>query len=301
MNTSLLRYAVTYAACGSAQKAAERLGVSRSSVTRNIKRLEEELGAPLFIAAPDGVVPTYTGDICLRYAREILNVEEDLSFDLAEDGVYQGSVSIGMGANRAQRVLPVVLPEFHRRYPGISVQLYELSTADISIGLMNQRLDFAVVGQSHTTSGISFEPLMTERLVLVAPKEDSFARDHSYQLGGIPTVRLEDFSKKQFILGFPNQKSRLVSDRIFKSLSLDVKIVFQTLNSVTAALLAYNGLAYALVPESCTFERENHIPHYHLAPELDAEWIIGIATLDKYPLSPAARLMRNLVRRICGV
>ena len=259
MNTSLLRYAVTYAACGSAQKAAERLGVSRSSVTRNIKRLEEELGAPLFIAAPDGVVPTYTGDICLRYAREILNVEEDLSFDLAEDGVYQGSVSIGMGANRAQRVLPVVLPEFHRRYPGISVQLYELSTADISIGLMNQRLDFAVVGQSHTTSGISFEPLMTERLVLVAPKEDSFARDHSYQLGWIPTVRLEDFSKKQFILGFPNQKSRLVSDRIFKSLSLDVKIVFQTLNSVTAALLAYNGLAYALVPESCTFERENHI------------------------------------------
>ena len=112
MNTSLLRYAVTYAACGSAQKAAERLGVSRSSVTRNIKRLEEELGAPLFIAAPNGVVPTYTGDICLRYAREILNVEEDLSFDLAEDGVYQGSVSIGMGANRAQRVLPEVLPEF---------------------------------------------------------------------------------------------------------------------------------------------------------------------------------------------
>ena len=72
MNTSLLRYAVTYAACGSAQKAAERLGVSRSSVTRNIKRLEEELGAPLFIAAPDGVVPTYTGDICLRYARPLL-------------------------------------------------------------------------------------------------------------------------------------------------------------------------------------------------------------------------------------
>ena len=207
MNTSLLRYAVTYAACGSAQKAAERLGVSRSSVTRNIKRLEEELGAPLFIAAPDGVVPTYTGDICLRYAREILNVEEDLSFDLAEDGVYQGSVSIGMGANRAQRVLPVVLPEFHRRYPGISVQLYELSTADISIGLMNQRLDFAVVGQSHTTSGISFEPLMTERLVLVAPKEDSFARDHSYQLGGSPQYGWRTSPKSSLFWAFPTKKA----------------------------------------------------------------------------------------------
>lgn len=295
MNTSLLRYAVTYAACGSAQKAAERLGVSRSSVTRNIKRLEEELGSPLFIAAPDGVVPTYTGSICLRYAREILNVEEDLSFDLAEDGVYQGSVSIGMGANRAQRVLPIVLPEFHRRYPAISVQLYELSTADISIGLMNQRLDFAVVGQPHTASDISFEPLMTERLVLVAPKGDSFAQAHSYQQDGQWMVRLEDFSKKQFILGFPNQKSRAVSDRIFKNLSLDVKVVFQTLNSVTAALLAYNGLAYALVPESCTISGENRLFHYHLPSELDAEWIIGIATLDKYPLSHAASQLRSLM------
>lgn len=295
MNTSLLRYAVTYAACGSAQKAAERLGVSRSSVTRNIKRLEEELGSPLFISTPDGIVPTYTGDICLRYAREILNVEEDLSFDLAEDGVYQGSVSIGMGANRAQRLLPAVLPEFHRRYPAISLQLYELSSADISIGLMNQRLDFAVVGQPHPAAGISFEPLMTERLVLVAPKGDLFARSHSYQLDEKPIVQLNAFSKKQFILGFPNQKSRLVCDRIFKALSLDVKIVFQTLNSVTAALLAYNGLAYALVPESCTSAGEILLPHYYLPPELDAEWVIGIATLDKYPLSHAAGQLRSLM------
>lgn len=295
MNTSLLRYAVTYAACGSAQKAAERLGVSRSSVTRNIKRLEDELGAPLFITTPDGVVPTYTGDICLRYAREILNIEEDLAFDLADDGVCQGTVSIGMGTNRAQRLLPMVLPEFHRRYPAISVQLYELSTSDISIGLMNQRLDFAVVGQPSAVSGMSFAPLTTERLVLVAPRDDLFALEHSYSYLGRPTVHLEDFSEKRFILGFPNQKSRLVADRILKSLSLNVKIVFQTLNSVTAALLAHNGLAYALVPESCTSVGENQLPHYCLSPELGAEWVIGIATLDKYPLSHAAGQLCNLM------
>lgn len=301
MNTSLFRYAIAYAACGSAQKAAERLGVSRSSVTRNIKRLEDELGAPLFITTPDGVVPTYLGDTCLRYAREILNVEESLFFDLAEDGVYQGTVSIGMGANRAQRVLPVVLPEFHRRYPAISVQLYELSTADISIGLMNQRLDFAVVGKPSAAAEIAFEPLMKERLVLVAPKADTFVAAHSYLRDGKPTVRLEDFSEKQFILGYPNQKSRTVCDRIFKELSLNVTVIFQTLNSVTAALLAYSGLAYALVPESCTSVEENCLPHYYLPPELDAEWIIGIATLEKYPLSHAASQLRNLMLEKFGI
>ena len=81
MNTALLRYAVEYAACGSAQKTAARLGVNRSSVTRNIKRLEEELGAQLFITTGDGPVPTNFGEICLRYAREILKEEENLRFD----------------------------------------------------------------------------------------------------------------------------------------------------------------------------------------------------------------------------
>lgn len=295
MNTSLLRYAVVYAACGSAQKAAERLGVNRSSVTRNIKRLEEELGSPLFISTPDGVVPTYAGDICLRYAREILNVEEDLSFDLTEKGIYQGTVSIGMGPNRAQRLLPTVLPEFYQRYPAISVQLYELSTADISIGLMNQRLDFAVVGEPETAAGLSFEPLMKERLVLVAPKGDTFAQSHSFQQNGLQIVHLEDFSGKPFILGFPNQKSRFVGDSIFQKLALDVKVVFQTRNSVTAALLANNGLAYALVPESCTAVGEIQLTHYHLPPQLGAEWGIGIVTLDKYPLSHAAGQLRNFM------
>lgn len=300
MNTTLLRYAVAYAACGSAQKTAEQLQVSRSSVTRNIKRLEEELGTTLFISAPGGIVPTYAGDICLRYAREILNMEEDLSFDLAGDGVYQGTVSIGMGANRAQRLLPRLLPEFHRRYPAISVELYELSTADISIGLMNQRLDFAVVGQPGAAKGITFEPLMTERLVLVAPKGDAFAWEHSFQLGEKRMVRLEDFAQKPFVLGFPNQKSRSVSDRIFREFGIEVQIAFQTLNSVTAAMLAYNGLGYALVPESCTVMGENQVRHYHLPPELKAEWIIGIVSLEDCPLSHAAGQLRQMMLEKCG-
>lgn len=298
MNTTLLRYAVEYAACGSSQKTAERLGVNRSSVTRNIKRLEEELGTQLFLVTADGAVPTYSGDICLRYAREILKVEEDLRFDVVGEGVYNGTINIGMGASRAQQILPRVLPEFHRRYPNISVQLHEMSTAEISVGLLDRRLDFAVVGNPFSGQGFSFEPLLTERLVLVAPKGDAFAASCCQVRQGKPYIPLENFRDKPFILGYPDQKSRRVCDRIFQKLGFEPRVVFQTRNNRTAAMLAYNGLAYALVLESCTQSEPENIDCYYLDPALDAGWAIGIAALGQDSMSHAAAQLKKLMSDI---
>lgn len=295
MNTTLLRYAVEYAACGSSQKTAERLGVNRSSVTRNIKRLEEELGTQLFLVTADGTVPTYSGDICLRYAREILKVEEDLRFDMVGEGMYNGTINIGMGASRAQQILPQVLPEFHRRYPSISVQLHEMSTADISIALLNRRLDFAVVGHPFAGEGFSFEPLLRERLVLVAPKDDAYAASCCQTIQGKPCVQLESFRDKPFVLGYPDQKSRRVCDRLFQELGYDPQIVFQTRNNRTAAMLAYNGLGYALVLENCTQSEPEAINYYYLESELDNGWPIGIVALGEDSLSHAAAQLKKLM------
>ncbi len=298
MNTALLRFAVEYIACGSAQKTAERLGVNRSSVTRNIKRLEEELGTQLFLTTVDGVIPTQTGDIFLRHARRILKIEDDLRFNFVGEALYQGTVDIGMGASRSQRQLPHVLPEFHRRYPNISVHLHETSTADLFIRLLNQRLDFAVVSQPATARGITFEPLMTEKLVLVAPKDDTFAESCSYKREGRSYVSLESFREKQFILGYPNQQSRTVCDQIFRRAGFEPRVVFQTLNNYTAARLAHNGLAYALVPESCT--EQGDFRRYHMEPELCAAWAVGIATLEGIPLSRAAQQLKEMMLKLLG-
>ena len=300
MNTTLLRYAVEFAACGSAQKAAERMGVNRSSITRNIKRLEEELGAQLFITTGDGPVPTSSGDIFLRCAREILKEEEDLRFDFAGDGVYSGTIDIGMGVSRSQQVLPAVLPEFHRRYPNISIQLHEMSTSDLSLWLLNRRLDFAVVCRPALGRGIVFEPMMTERLVLVAPRGDVFADLYSYEREGRRYIGLDRFRDKRFILGYPNQKSRSVCDRVFRRAGYEPQVVFQTRNNYTAAMLAYNGLAYALVPESCTRTEQGLIEHYQMDPELEAHWTIGIATLGENSLSHAAGQLKRLMLNALG-
>lgn len=297
MNTELLRYLVEYAACGSAQRTANRLGVNRSSVTRNIKKLETELGTKLFVNTLEGVVPTHSGDVCLRYAKEILRAEEDLRFDFAGSRGYSTTIDIGMGPTRSRRILPMVLPVFSRLYPNVSVQLHELSSADSTVALLNQRLDFAVISQPVGIESISFEPMLTERLVLVAPQGDSFIQQHAYRNADIDYVSLEYFEKASFILGYSDQKSRKESRPIFKKAGYEPKVVFQTRDSYTAAMLAYNGLGYALVPESCV---PPMVPYYRMIPGLDVSWTIGIATLGKNSLSHASEQLKLLMLQFLG-
>ena len=66
MNTEQLKYFMEFAFYGTAEKTAAQLGVSRSSVSRNIKKLEEELGSKLFTAGVQGIVLTREGDLCLK-------------------------------------------------------------------------------------------------------------------------------------------------------------------------------------------------------------------------------------------
>lgn len=301
MNTTQLRYLVEYVASGSIQKTAEVLGVSRSSITRNIKRLEEEFDTRLFINSVDGITPTHTGEVLLRYAKEILRTEEDLFFDISEQGTYYRVINIGIGASRSQRVLPAILPEFCRRYPHVSVQLHEMNTAELIVNLLNHRLAFAVISRPADTKNIDFEPVLTERLVLVAPKEDPYAESCCREEDGRRYVSLKDFRDKPFILGYPGKESRKVSDRLFRQSGYAPQIILQTRNSYTAILTAYNGLAYALVPESCIPTSEYPaIPYYRLEDGSNAEWVVGIATPNNTSLTKAAEQLKLFILNRLG-
>ncbi len=76
----------------------------------------------MFTAGVQGIVLTREGDLCLKYARKILKIEDDLRFDVAGAEQYHGKIDIAMGASRSQDTLLYVLPEFNRRYPNVSVR-----------------------------------------------------------------------------------------------------------------------------------------------------------------------------------
>lgn len=297
MNTTSLRYLSEYIAQGSAQKAADNLGISRSAITRNIKALEDSLGVPLLMSTVNGVAPTEAGLLVLRRAKEIIKIEDDLRFDFSDSQDYCGQIIVGMGGMRAQCLLPAILPEFRKKYPNVDVQIQDLRSYDDRVAaLLNHRMDFLVTGNSLPADGILFEPFMQEELVCVAPKDDPFVQDHAYTKNGRTYIRLEDFKDKPFILGYSNMKSRMVSNQAFYALGCKPRVIMQIQNSYTASLLAYNGLGYALVPLNLSkMEGGANFPVYCLEAKLQASWPVGIASLKQAGLSRAAEQLKNAI------
>lgn len=64
-------------------------------------------------------------------------------------------------------------------------------------------------------------------------------------------------------------------------------------------MLAYSGLGYTLVLESCTVREKNYVPHYFLEPEEKISWPIGVVSLTKNPLSHAAYQLQLLIPGNC--
>lgn len=298
MNTKYLRYAVELSKLNSLQKVADQFGVNRSSVSRNIKRLEDELGVPLFMKLDNKIVPTYAGDILLRFSRDIIKTEENMMFDISDDSIYCGTINIGMGTSRTMSVLTEVLPRFRSKYPNIIVELHEMCTAELIENLMSHSLDFAVVSKTMNADGITFEPLMPEELVLVAPEGDEFVKTHNYEKNGRIYADLKCFDKKPFALGHEGQKSRSVADAVFDRLEIKPNVIFQAANSYTLAMMSNNGLAYALVPLSSTKLKDPQIPFFYLDPELDVNWYVGIAYPRRGEMSRAAVQMIKIMKEM---
>lgn len=78
MNLLYLKYAVEIAACGSLNKAAEKLYIGQPNLSRTIKELETSLGVTIFERSPKGMVVTPDGEVFLQYARTILSEVESL-------------------------------------------------------------------------------------------------------------------------------------------------------------------------------------------------------------------------------
>jgi DNA-binding transcriptional LysR family regulator len=119
-----LRLVLTVARSGSLRGAAEALGIDHSTAYRRLQAIEAELGLSLFERAGGHYRATETGDrVALaaeRIEAETLALERDIT---GRDTRLSGRLRLTASETLAYRVLPRLLAEFHRRHPGIRVEL----------------------------------------------------------------------------------------------------------------------------------------------------------------------------------
>lgn len=181
MELRTLRYFLEIAREENMTKAAERLHVSQSALSRQVKSLEEELGKRLFIRHSFRIELTPEGILLRKRAEDILQMVDKTTeeFQSLDDDLH-GDIFIGCAESEAMKRLATLLVDLHRLHPGIHYHLKSGNTADIAGDLDKGLLDFAVIANAVDLS-IQFSHGSHPRsLGCCHPQNASFSSKRSY-------------------------------------------------------------------------------------------------------------------------
>src|SRR5207302_5254348 len=152
-------------------QAAERLGVTQPAVSLQIRSLEERLGQRLLDRSGRRVEPTEAGLVLYRGAQRLLALEEQIVEQVAagDAGELRGRLEIGASSGPGGSVLPLLLCEFGRRHPGVTIALSVSDTQTVVDLVARRELELGIVGAARRQRSVVFEPFFRDEVVLACP------------------------------------------------------------------------------------------------------------------------------------
>ncbi|BEP62279.1 LysR family transcriptional regulator [Variovorax sp. V213] len=184
-----LRYFIAVAEELNFRRAAERIPIDQTPLSRTIRDLEERMGATLFVRAPRKLQLTPAGAKLLKYARTIfIRLERTERIVRETDARYREPLRIGVDDSTAQPKVAECLNRWRRMAPDIPLKLTEMRAAELLAALRNEELD-AGISFGVLDDAIAQQPIWTSPIVAVLPL--------AHELAGRETVSLSE------LLAFP--------------------------------------------------------------------------------------------------
>lgn len=198
MHAAVLRYFVAVARAGSIRKASEELHVASSAVSRQIQKIEDELGTPLFERLPSGLRLTRAGEIALRHARDTLHQFDIMRGELGDlKGKKTGRVHVACLDSLSVQFLPERVMSFHRLHPAIDLRIRNDNYSQI----------FGFVADGDVDVGITFDLARPEDIRRVAgvpmPLMAMVSRNHP--LARSKSVTLQECAQFNLLLQLDNE------------------------------------------------------------------------------------------------
>lgn len=243
------QYVVTIADCCSITDAAKQLYISQPSLSYALAKIEKEIGLKLFDRSKQPLVLTDAGQYYVSVARQFLRDKSNFQNHLADlKNGANGSISLGIPAERSGYMLPPVLPQFRRKFPGSSFYIQEASTTELFSLLRNNKVSFIVVpcNEEDLPAHLKAEFIYPEDLILVAGKDalspDMFLNQEQR------IVNLKKFADMPFIRIKKAHSVHAKVNRLFQKANITPNILLEEESSISAAQLAAGGLGFTIVP-----------------------------------------------------
>lgn len=173
MNTKILEYIVAIAEERSLTRAAERFYLSHPALSRHLRNVEKELGAPLFRRTAEGMEPTPAGLYFISDARAILHLEQQMNQRLsAMRQERHHTIRIMVDTPFYNRFIQRVLPGFAELHPEYTVDITQCNAAGARDALRRGDGVLAVlISGDQQAPGLTYLPFLSSRLMLIFPQD----------------------------------------------------------------------------------------------------------------------------------
>ncbi|MER5354494.1 LysR family transcriptional regulator [Kitasatospora sp. NPDC002551] len=263
-------------------RAAARLGVAQPPFSQQIARLEAKVGFALFTRGPGRVALTPAGVALLPAARQALaGLADGLAAARAVGGGRAGRLRIGFSASLALTVLPGLLGTFRSRYPGVELEIREMTTGPQLTALRERVIDVGLLREppEDDPGPLGFRTVLTEPFVAVLPAAHPLAARRS--------VAVAALAGEPFVL-LPRADGPQLYDRITGlcgAAGFEPRIVQHAVEWQTVCALVGAGLGVSLAPASIRRLRLREVAFRPVEPRT-ARTVVAVAWRreDRSPL-----------------
>ncbi len=230
------------------RKAAERLFISQPGLSRQIKQMEDIIGAELFVRNKRNVSLTVAGEYLKK---EIAYIFNHIDFTIKQTALIdegsEGEIRIGFLGSAIQTVIPELLVKVDEAYPKIQFSLEEISNYDQVKAIERDELDIGFVRLARVPDGLCIKDVQTDTFSLVLPKNHFLTKENFSSVAQV--------SEEHFVL-FSSDYSSIYYDKIMsicEDKGFTPIVSHKSVHAQTIFKLVESGLGVAIVPTSLQY------------------------------------------------
>lgn len=277
---------------GSFTAAGQRLAISQSAVSHALKQLETEWQVTLLSRGPSGIEVTEVGRGLLVRVRELLGIAQAIGQEVeAVRGLHRGVLRIGsFGTSSSLFLLPQILTQFRRTYPGIDVYVDEGEDGEVGQWLIERRVD------------VGFVVLPDDRFDTVPLVEDQFVAliPSAHPLAAKKAVTLSEVGEMPFIMTLAGSTSSV--RRLFEQARIQPSVKQRYTQIVSIIKMVESGAGASIVADLALPEQVLALCPGAVKKPLTprVKRAVGLAVLDRKNVSPATESFLKMAKRVAS-
>ena len=278
---------------GSFTKAAELLGYSQSTVSFQIRQLEEELGTVLFERINRTVTLTDRGKEILRYAHRMKQLAGEMQEMVQPKQEVRGHLRIAMSDSLCEEIAEKLFVLLQRKYPEVTMKIVIAGTDEMFRLLNQNQVDFVYTLDRH---------IYNSDYVIVTESQEAvhFVTGYQNSLNGKKQILLQELICQPFILTEKEMSYRRMLSEYLASRSLEIQPVFEVGNTeLICRMLEKNASAISLLPDYVTEKavQEKRLVRLDVKDFQLAIWKQLLYHRDKW-ISPQMQAFMNVIKEV---